>query len=90
MNESFALEDDIILMYQDMLCALDVDDLRSRTIVETHGSRYSIHPSSTKMYHDLKHVYWWDGMMNDIVDFVEKCYNFKQVKAKHLKPGGLT
>jgi hypothetical protein len=29
---------------------------------EAHLSRYSIHPGSTKMYHDLKQHYWWTKM----------------------------
>lgn len=41
------------------------------------------------MYHDLKQIYWWDGM-KDIAEYVAKCPNCQQVKAKHLKPGGLT
>ena len=47
----------IILRYQDRLCIQDVDDLRTRIIAKAHGSRYSIHQGSTKMYHDLKQTY---------------------------------
>ena len=54
MNESLALGDYDILRYQDRLCVPDMDDLPTRIIAEAHGSRYSIHPGSTKMYHDLK------------------------------------
>ncbi|XP_069143398.1 uncharacterized protein [Solanum lycopersicum] len=61
MNESFALGSDGILRYRDMLCVPDVDDLRTKIIAEAHGSRYSIHPGSTKMHHDLKKIYWWDA-----------------------------
>ena len=53
MNESFALGDDDILSYQDRLCVPDVDDLLTRIIEEAHGTKYSIHPGSSKMYHDL-------------------------------------
>ena len=48
MNESFALGDDGILRYQNRLCVPDVDDLRTKIVTEAHGSRYSIHPGSTK------------------------------------------
>ena len=65
-NESLNVGDDGILRYQDKLCVLDVDDLRTRIVVEAHGSRYSIHPGSTKMYHDLKQNYWWDGMKKEL------------------------
>ena len=90
MNESFALGDDGILKQQDRLCVPDVDDLRTRIIAEAHGSRYSIHPGSTKMYHDLKQNYWWDDMKKDITEYVAKCSNCQQVKAEHFKPGGFT
>ena len=89
MNESFALGDDDILSYQDRLYVSDVDDLLARIIEEAHGTKYSIHPGSTKMYHDLKQIYWWDGMKKDIAEYVAKCSNCQQVKAKHLKPEGL-
>ena len=42
------------------------------------------------MYHDLKHIYWWDGMKKDITEYVSKCPDCQQVKAEHLNPGGLT
>ena len=53
MNESFSLEDNDILRYQERLRILDVDDLWTKIVVEAHGSKYSIHTGSTKMYHDL-------------------------------------
>ena len=53
MNESFAFEGNVILRYQDSLCVLHVVDLRTKIVAEAHGSRNSIHPGSTKMYHDL-------------------------------------
>ncbi|KAH0692437.1 hypothetical protein KY285_019534 [Solanum tuberosum] len=45
---------------------------------------------ATKMYRDLREVYWWNGMKRDIADFVAKCPNCQQVKVEHQKPGGMT
>ncbi|KAA3488091.1 reverse transcriptase [Gossypium australe] len=56
---------------------------------EAHNSRLSIHPGSTKMYHDLKQRYWWSGMKRYISDFVSKCLICQQVKAEHQVPSGL-
>ena len=42
------------------------------------------------MYHDLKEVYWWNGLKKDIAGFVDKCPNCLQVNAEHQRPGGLT
>ena len=67
----------------------NVDDLRNRILEEAHGSRYSIHPSSTKMHHDLREVFWWDGLKRGIAEFDAKCPNCQQVKTEHQKRGGL-
>ena len=56
---------------------------------EAHISRYSIHPSLTKMYGDLREVYWWEGMKKGIGEFVAKCPNCQQVKVEHQRPVGL-
>ncbi|GJX45113.1 putative reverse transcriptase domain-containing protein [Tanacetum coccineum] len=36
--------------------------LRDLIMHESHKSKYSIHPRSDKMYHDLKKLYWWPNM----------------------------
>ena len=67
----------------------DIDGLREQIMAEAHCSRYSIHPGSTKMYHDLKEVYWWNDMKRNIAEYVAQCSNCQQVKAEHQRPGGL-
>ena len=79
-----------MLRYQGRLCEPNIDNIRPNIIAEDHGSRYFIHPGSNKMYHYLKEIYWLKGMKRDISKFVEDYPNCKQVKAEHLKPGGLT
>ncbi|KAG8502829.1 hypothetical protein CXB51_000475 [Gossypium anomalum] len=44
---------------------------------------------STKMYNDLKKLYWWVGMKRDISEFVSRCLICQQVKAEHQVPSGL-
>ncbi|GJT36864.1 putative reverse transcriptase domain-containing protein [Tanacetum coccineum] len=56
---------------------------------ELHNSEYPIHPGSDKMYHDLKKLYWWPNMKEDIVTYVSKCLTCSKVKAEHQKPSGL-
>ena len=57
-NESFSQGRDGVLRYQGRLCVPDVDELRGKTLEEDHGSPYSIHRSSSKMYHHLREVHW--------------------------------
>ena len=57
-------------------------------MIEEHHSWYSIHSGATKMYHDLKEMYWWGNMKKKIAEFVAQCPNYQQVKVEHQKPGG--
>ncbi|XP_070020379.1 uncharacterized protein [Nicotiana sylvestris] len=61
----------------------------TKVMGETHYSRYSIHPRETKLYYNIREVYWWDRMKKDIAEFVAQCPNCQQVKIEHQKPGGL-
>ncbi|GKC41993.1 ribonuclease H-like domain-containing protein, partial [Tanacetum coccineum] len=47
-------------------------DIRSLIMHESHESKYSIHPGSDKMYHDLKKLYWWPNMKANIATYVTK------------------
>ncbi|GJU46224.1 ribonuclease H-like domain-containing protein [Tanacetum coccineum] len=38
-------------------------------MLESHKSKYSIHPRLDKMYHDLKKLYWWPNMKDDIATY---------------------
>ncbi|WMV54497.1 hypothetical protein MTR67_047882 [Solanum verrucosum] len=81
--EPFSQGRDSVLRYQGRLCVSNVDDLREQILSEAHSSRYSIHPGSTKMYHDLREVYWWDEMKKNIAKFLAKCPNCQHVKVEH-------
>ena len=83
---AFTQGGDGVLRFQGRLCVPNVDDIRERIMAEAHSSKYSIHPGSTKMYHDLREVYWWSGMKRDIAEFVSKCPNCQQVKVEHQRP----
>jgi hypothetical protein len=55
-------------------------------MAETHSSKFSIHPSSSKMYQDLKPSFWWTKMKKEITTYVTRCDNCCRVKAIHIKP----
>nr|GEZ93255.1 putative reverse transcriptase domain-containing protein [Tanacetum cinerariifolium] len=74
-----------VLMQQEKLHG----GLRDFIMHESHKSKYSIHPGYTKMYQDLRKLYWWPNMKADIATYVSQCLTCAKVKAEHLKPSGL-
>ncbi|XP_070028904.1 uncharacterized protein [Nicotiana sylvestris] len=80
---------DSTLRYQGRLCFPDINGLLQRIMAEAHTFRYSVHPGSTKMYHDLKEIYWWNDMKRNVADFMARCPNCQQMKVKHQHLGGL-
>ena len=56
---------------------------------ESHRSKLSIHPGATKMYQDLKNLFWWPRMKRDMAQFVYACLNCQKSKVEHQEPTGL-
>ena len=57
----FHLNNEGVLWISGRLCILDMDNLREEILEEAHFAAYSVHPGATKMYHNIKDMYWWDG-----------------------------
>ena len=74
--------------YEERLSIHDVEDLRNRLLEEAQGSSYLIHLVSPNCIMTWE-VYWCIGLKKNIVEFVSKFANCQQVKAEHLKLGGL-
>ena len=77
------------LRFSGRLCVPDDPEIRKEVLSEAHRSRYAIHPGGVKMYHDLKRTFWWPGLKRDVSEFVARYMTCQQVKAEHMKPGGL-
>ncbi len=78
-----------ILWYGNRIVVPQSGNLREVILKEAHDSAYSLHPSNTKMYHDLKDLYWWPNMKQHIAEYVALCHVCQQVKAEYQKPTGL-
>ena len=50
---------------------------------------HAVHPSSMKIYRNLKEYYWWQEMKKDIADYISKCITCHQIKAEHKHRAGL-
>jgi hypothetical protein len=78
----FSVDEQGTLGYKKRLCVLEVKEIRELILRKAHDSAYSIHPGSSKMYHDLKSRYWWYGMKRAVAEYVALCDNCQRVKAE--------
>ncbi|KAL0561633.1 hypothetical protein IC582_002073 [Cucumis melo] len=85
----FSISSDGGLLFERRLCVPSDSAVKTELLSEAHSSPFSMHPSSTKMYQDLKRVYWWRNMNREIAEFVSRCLVCQQVKAPRQKPAGL-
>ncbi|GJT86024.1 putative reverse transcriptase domain-containing protein [Tanacetum coccineum] len=62
MNKEFKTRSDGTLCIEKRSWLPRLEGLRDLIMDELHKSKYSIHPGSNKMYHDMKKLYWWPNM----------------------------
>jgi hypothetical protein len=61
---------------------------KKKILDEAHLSKFSMHPNSNKMYHDLRSLYWWTRMKREIARYISECDTCQRIKASHLKVAG--
>jgi hypothetical protein len=76
-----------VLWFKDRLVVPKKEALKKKTLDEAHTLRYSIHPGSTKMYHDLRQQFWWTRMKCETARYVSECDTYQKVKVNYMKPG---
>lgn len=84
----FGLNGNGLLTFKGSICVPIGGGIRQDVLAEAHTAPYSIHPGGTKMYQDLKRMYWWPGMKKSIGVFVSECLTCQQVKIEHQRPAG--
>jgi hypothetical protein len=77
------------LWFKERLVVLKKEALKKKILDEAHTSRYSIHPRSTKMYHNLRQQFWSRRMKHEVARYVSECDTCRKIKADYMKPGGL-
>jgi hypothetical protein len=85
----FRVDEEGTLWFKDRLVVSKNHGLRKKIFDEAHTSKYSIHPGSIKMYHDLKAQFWWTCMKCETAHYVVECDTCQRVKADHIRPAGL-
>uniref|UniRef100_A0A6N2KN05 Integrase catalytic domain-containing protein n=1 Tax=Salix viminalis TaxID=40686 RepID=A0A6N2KN05_SALVM len=84
----FRIANDGSLMMGQILYVPYDGTIKRMVLQEAHESKFSIYPGSTKMYRDLKLLYWWPNMKREIAEYVSKCRICQQVKVEHQRPPG--
>jgi len=85
-DNDFRIDEQGVLRFRGRICILDKDEIKKLILEESHRSSLSIHPGATKMYHDLKKLFWWSGLKRDVAQFVYLCLICQKSKIKHQKP----
>ncbi|TYK14639.1 ty3-gypsy retrotransposon protein [Cucumis melo var. makuwa] len=85
----FSISSDGGLLFERRLSVPADSVVKTELLTEAHISHFFMHPGSTKMYQDLKRVYWWHNMKREVAEFISKCLVCQQVKAPRQKPAGL-
>ncbi|XP_058775203.1 uncharacterized protein LOC131649459 [Vicia villosa] len=85
----FKIDDSGVVRFCDKICISDVSTLKRSILEEGHQSGLSIHLDATKMYQDLKKIFWWPQMKKEVAKFVYACLNFQKSKIEHQNSLGL-
>ncbi|MCI54792.1 hypothetical protein A2U01_0076042, partial [Trifolium medium] len=62
------IDENGVMRCRGRVCVPDVSELKRMILEEGHRSNPSIHPGVTKMYQDLKKMFWWSGMKKEIAE----------------------
>ncbi|XP_060964157.1 uncharacterized protein LOC133033447 [Cannabis sativa] len=73
--KEFSLLSDGLLRYKNRVCVPTDKIIRHEILDESHTTPYSLHPGTTKMYHDVKALYWWLGSWNKYLPLIEFSYS---------------
>ncbi|KAL4032860.1 hypothetical protein IC575_005943 [Cucumis melo] len=88
-GEDFSISSDDGRTFEGRLCVPEDSAIKIELLTEAHSSPFTMHPGSTKMYQDLRNVYWWRNVKREVADFVSRCLVCQQVKALKQRPAGL-
>jgi len=88
-DSDFKVDDQGVLRFRGRICIPDNVEMKKMILEESHRRNLSIHPGATKMYHDLKKLFWWSGLKRDVAQFVYSCLICQKSKVEHQKPAGL-
>src|SRR6266542_4192133 len=87
-DSCFRVDEEGVIWFKHRLVVPKDLELRRKILDEAYTSMLTMHPSSSKMYQDLRQKFWWTRMKREIAQYVAECDVCQKVKADHLKPAG--
>ena len=78
-----------LLTYINILYIPNCDDLKRFIMDELHKRPYTGHLGYHKMITATRKQLYWPGLKKDLADYLAKCLECHQVKAKHQHLAGL-
>ena len=73
------------MRFKDGICVPNNEEIKKLILEEAHKSKLSMHPGRTKMYQDLKKMFWWPKMKKEVAQYFAKCLVCQKVKIEHQK-----
>ena len=88
-RENFGIDKIGNLRFKDRMCVPNNEGIKKMILEEAHKSKLSMHPGTTKMYQDVKKMYWWPKMKREMAQYVAKCLLCQKAKIEHQKLVGM-
>ncbi|KAK2452132.1 hypothetical protein QL285_011125 [Trifolium repens] len=85
----FKVDENGVIRFRERVCVPNIPELKRKILEEGHRSGLSIHPGATKMYQDLKKLFWWPSMKKEVAEFAYACLTCQKSKVEHQRPSGL-
>ena len=82
----FVIHEDGMLRFQNRVRVPPIEELKRKILDEGHNTPHFIHPDRNKRYKDLKRIFWWSNVQQEVVDYLAKSFTCQRVKAEHQRP----
>jgi hypothetical protein len=86
--EDYKLDNNGILLYRGIIYVPNSNELKNIILREMHNVPYDGHLGYQKTITFVKSQYYWPGMKKEVVDFIARYLECKNVKAEHRHPVG--
>ena len=70
-QSNFFVSGDGVLGYKGGVA--NYEEIKKLILYEAHYTPYAMHPGTTKIYRDLKKLFWWSRMKRDVIEYVTRC-----------------